>query len=393
MITRGLTSRFRFPGVQMAIGVSPRCCVRHSFVVLVTLLATVCGENSAEQTEALPRPVPVFRVVDANLLAGRALPGQARSAREAMLSFRIAGRIQERRVKTGDQVKEGEILATLDPAPYQTELDRVAANLQRARAAYANAASQLDRDKQLLDKGIIAKVRFENSDSAAKEAQAEVRSLEAAEQNAKLDLGYTELRAPFAGIISAVFAEAFEEVKPQEAVMRLIDPAEIEMIVSVPESLISFVPHVIDIRATFDSYPGVEIPAEVSEIGTEPSESTRTYPVKVLLAPPPGVVILPGMAGRVRGKPGPEIADRVKGVVIPVSAAFSPDDATGSFVWVVNEPGGTVHRQPVTLGEPVVGGISVRSGLTPGTLVAAAGVHTLREGQAVRLLEEKGSEP
>ena len=168
MITRRLTSRFRFPGVQMAIGVSSRCCVRHSFVVLVALLATACGENSAEQTEALPRPVPVFRVVDANLLAGRALPGQARSAREAMLSFRIAGRIQERRVKTGDQVKEGEILATLDPAPYQAELDRVAANLQRARAAYANAASQLDRDKQLLDKGIIAKARFENSDSAAK---------------------------------------------------------------------------------------------------------------------------------------------------------------------------------------------------------------------------------
>ena len=59
----------------------------------------------------------------------------------------------------------------------------------------------------------------------------------------------------------------------------------------------------------------------------------------------------------------------------------------------MKEPGGIVHRQPVTLGEPVVGGISVTSGLTPGTLVAAAGVHTLRDGQTVRLLEEKGREP
>jgi RND family efflux transporter MFP subunit len=393
MIARALTSRFRFSGVQMAIEVSSGCCVRHSFVVLITLLAAACGEKSAKQTEALPRPVPVFQVADANLLAGRALPGQARSAREAMLSFRVAGRIQERRVKAGDRVNEGEILATLDPAPYQAELDRVAASLQRARATYANAASQLDRDKQLLDKGIVAKARFENSESAAKETQAEVRSLEAAEQSARLNLGYTELHAPFAGIVSAVFAEAFEEIRPQEAVIRLIDPAEIEMIVSVPESLISFVPHVTDIRAMFDSYPGVEIPAELSEIGTEPTENTRTYPVKIVLEPPPGVAILPGMAGRVRGKPGPEIAGQFKGVVIPVSAAFSPDDATGSFVWVVNEPGGTVHRQAVTLGEPVVGGISVTSGLTPGTLVAGAGVHTLREGQAVRVLEEKGGEP
>jgi RND family efflux transporter MFP subunit len=242
----------------MAIGALSMSWVRHS-LVLVALLATACGEGSAERTEAPPRPVPVFRVADANLLAGRALPGQARSAREAMLSFRVAGRIQERRVKTGDQVEEGQILATIDPAPHRAELDRVAASLQRARATYANAASQLDRDQQLLDKGIIAKARFENSDAAAKEAQAEVRSLEAAEQSARLDLGYTELRAPCAGIVSAVFAEAFEEVKPQEPVMRLIDPAEIEMIVSVPESLISFVPHVVDIRATFDSYPGVEI--------------------------------------------------------------------------------------------------------------------------------------
>jgi len=58
--------------------------------------------------------------------------------------------------------------------------------------------------------------------------------------------------------------------------MRLIDPAEIEMNVNVPESLISLVPHVVDLRVTFDAFPGIEIPAEVSEIGTEPSESTRT---------------------------------------------------------------------------------------------------------------------
>ena len=127
--------------------------MRAAFVPLIALLVAACDKSPDQKAEAPPRPVKVFRVVDANLLAGRALPGQARSAREAMLSFRIAGRIQERRVKTGDQVKEGEILAILDPAPYQAELDRVAANLQRARAAYANAASQLDRDKQLLDEG------------------------------------------------------------------------------------------------------------------------------------------------------------------------------------------------------------------------------------------------
>lgn len=362
--------------------------MRPRFVLLIALLFSACGEDSAQKAETPPRPVKVVRVADANLIAGRALPGQARSVREAMLSFRVAGRIQERRVKPGDQVKEGDVVAILDAAPYQAELDAATANLQRVQAASANAASQLDRDKQLLAKGFIAKARFENSDSAAKQALAEVKSVEAAQERAKLELGYTELRAPFAGFVSAVFAEAFEEVKPQEPVVRLVDPTEIEMVVNVPESLISYAPYVVDLKATFDAFPGIEIPAELAEVGKEPSETTRTYPVKVLLTPPQGVAILPGMAGRLRGKPGPEIARQTKGVVIPLSAAFSPDDATGSFVWVVNDAAKTVHRQPVTLGEPVVGGVSVTDGLTPGSLVVAVGVHSLQEGQAVRILEE-----
>jgi RND family efflux transporter MFP subunit len=364
--------------------------VRYASILLIVLLATACDREPAREAETLPRPVMVFQVADSDLIAGRAFPGQARSAREATLSFRIAGRIQERRVKVGDRVKEGDVLATLDTAPYQADLDRIAADLQRAQAAYSNAASQRDREKPLLEKGIIAPARFENLDSAAKQAQAQVRSLQAAQDRAKLDLEYAQLRAPFPGVVSALFAEAFEDVRPQQPVMRLIDPAEIEMIVNVPESLISLVPYVVDLKVTFDAFPGVEIPAEVSEIGTEPSENTRTYPVKLLLTPPAGITIVPGMAGRVRGKPGPEIAQAVRGVSVPISTVFSPDDATGSFVWVVDPATKTVHRKQVTLGEPVVGGIAVTSGLAPGSLVVAAGVHSLREGQAVRLSEVAG---
>src|SRR5215470_16236583 len=149
--------------------------MRYALILLTALLLGACGQGPPQNVERPPRPVRVFQVADTNLIAGRVFPGQARSAREAMLSFRVAGRIQERRVKTGDQVKEGDVLAILDAAPYQAELDRVAANLQRARAAYANAASQLDRDKQLFAKGIVAKARFENSESSAKQALAEVK--------------------------------------------------------------------------------------------------------------------------------------------------------------------------------------------------------------------------
>ena len=139
--------------------------------------------------------------------------------------------------------------------------------------------------------------------------------------------------------------------------MRLIDPAEIEMVVNVPESLISLVPYAVDIKVTFDAFPGVEIPAEISEIGKEPSETTRTYAVKLLVAPPSGVTIIPGMAGRARARPGPQIADRFKGAVVPLSAIFSPDDVSGSFAWIVNEASRTVSRRKV---EVARSGLSVQ---------------------------------
>jgi RND family efflux transporter MFP subunit len=359
--------------------------MRPAIVLLITMLVSACSEKAPNPNEAPPRPVSVFRVVSADVLAGRLIPGQARSAHEATLSFRVGGRIVERRVRTGDQVNEGDIVATLDSAPYQAEVDSVNATLERARAAYRNAASQLARDQQLFEKGIVAKARLETSEANAQQAMAEVRSLEATVERRKLDLGYTVLRAPFGGVVSAVFAEVFEEVKPQQPVMRIIDPEKIEMIVNVPESLISLVPYAVDIKVIFDAFPGVEIPAEISEIGREPSETTRTYAVKLLVAPPRGVTIIPGMAGRVRARPGPQIADRFKGVVIPLSAIFAPDDASGSFVWIVNETSKTVSRRKIELGEPVVGGINIKEGLTPGDLIAAAGVHSLRDGQAVRI--------
>jgi multidrug efflux pump subunit AcrA (membrane-fusion protein) len=94
------------------------------------------------------------------------------------------------------------------------------------------------------------------------------------------------------------------------------------------------------------------------------------------------------MAGRVRARPGPEIAQKLKGVVVPLTAVFSPDDASGSFVWTINEAAKTVSRQHVSLGEPAVGGITISEGLSPGSLIVAVGVHSLKEGQTVRIQEQ-----
>jgi RND family efflux transporter MFP subunit len=365
----------------------PRRIASYLFPLLLLQL-TGCGNKSNQEAALPPRPVIAFRVVSADIFAGRGLPGQARAALEATLAFSVGGRMTERRFKTGDTVKEGDVVATLDQAAFQAEVDTSTANLARARAAYANAASQFERDQQLFAKDVIAKARLETSQTSADQARAEMQSGEATLERRKLDLEYTVLRAPFSGVVSAVFAEAFEEVKPQQPIMRMIDPKKMEVIVNVPETMIALIPDVTDIKVTFDALPGIEIPAMLSEVGKEPSETTRTYAVKVLTTPPDGVTIIPGMAGRVRARPGPEIAEQLKGVVVPLTAVFSPDDASGSYLWIVDEARKTVSRRKVTLGEPVVGGITIKDGLSPGSLIVASGAHSLREGQLVRIQEQ-----
>src|ERR1700736_4287102 len=131
--------------------------MRLAIALVSSLLVSDCSDKDAKETELPPQPVITLRIVNSDMVGGRAIPGQARSAHEAALSFRVGGRMMERRVKTGDEVKEGDVVATLDPAPYQAEHDSVSATLERARAAYRNAASQLERDQQLFEKAIVAK--------------------------------------------------------------------------------------------------------------------------------------------------------------------------------------------------------------------------------------------
>src|SRR5262249_31153169 len=109
-------------------------CVATLGVILLISALTACGDQVASPNERRPRPVKISRVADANVIVGRALPGQARSAHEATLSFQVGGRILERRVKAGDRIAVGDVLAAIDPTPYKAEVASVSSNLERARA-------------------------------------------------------------------------------------------------------------------------------------------------------------------------------------------------------------------------------------------------------------------
>jgi len=332
------------------------------------------GLPACQQAEPAPEPIrPVLSMVvaDADGLRGRRFAGKARAVNESNLAFEVAGRLTERPVDVGDEVERGQVLARLDPRDFQ-------AALKSAEAESKRDAANLDRARKMLAEDVISQVQFDRIDAASDISGANV-------ELAAKALADSVVRAPFSGRISAIYVENFENVRAKEVILRLLDTSQIEMVVQIPESLISMVSYVRDIEVRFDAFRDVVIPATVKEIGTEASSTTRTYPVTLLMEPPEGVEILAGMAGESTGRLELPDAAEQAGIEVPVAAVFA-DDASQeeqSYVWVVDEASGTVTRRPVEMMGFGDRGVSV-AGLVPGERVVTAGVNSLSDGQVVR---------
>jgi RND family efflux transporter MFP subunit len=355
---------------------------------LFSLLLIAAGLPGCAEPPPPPdvvRPVRAMRVGDAAALSGRALPGKAKATQEVNLSFRVAGPLIARPIDVGDEVTEGQILAQIDPRDFQVNLRNVQAQLAEAKAAETLAVEELARAQDAFDRGAVSDIEMARQRARRDTATANVQALEAAVDAASDSLSYTELKATFDGTITAIYVENFELVQAKQAIARLLDDSRIEMVVDVPEQSISNVPYVQDLICTFDTFPGIELPAEIKEIGTEASQTTRTYPVTLIMDQPEGAKILPGMTGRATGRVVLPDDLQQQGYEIPVAAVVSEEDQQG-FVWVIDDVSGIVRRQDVTVGETTARGIMVQ-GLEAGQWVATAGAHYLVDGQQVRIMD------
>ena len=224
-------------------------------------------------------------------------------------------------------------------------------------------------------------------------SQREYDRLEAAVDVAEADLDIAQkalsdsvMKAPFGGHIANLFVENYQAVLSKKVIARLLDTSQIEMVVQVPENLISKVSYIEDIQVTFDSFPDTALAATIKEVSNEASQTTRTYPVTLIMQQVDGIKILPGMAGNASGTMVmPGAGDELEQLVIPVKAVFTPNTEKQDHVWVIDENSGGVQLRAIKTGQLTRSGIQVVDGLQDGEWIATAAVHTLREGQKVRI--------
>ena len=369
----------------MKRGIMPKRNLEAAGVFLAAMgLWVGCG---GEPQVAEPiRPVKYAEVRPASAVQSQRFAGTAKAGIEAKLSFRTGGLIESIGVKVGDLVEAGQRIAALDSRDAVLAHQRAKAALENARVQKANAQSMLIRVRQLYEANNVSLAEYEQAKNGFASATSSYESAQKSLDLQERQLGYNEIYAPVAGIVTAVHNEVNEVIQAGAPLVELSAGEDIEMEVGVPEGYIAQIHTGQPVHVRFSALPGLDFAAQVREIAYA-LDASSTSPVIVQLdAPSPS--IRPGMAGEVEFRFGTgELSEDP--LVVPVKAVG--EDANGQYVFVIDEVDkglGTVHRRPIRIGKLLADGFVVEEGLADRELVATAGLRSLLNGMQVRLLAE-----
>ncbi len=347
---------------------------------LLLLISAACGEPQVAEAPQVVRPVKLMTVGAGTAAAGtKSFPGRVEALNQVDLSFRVGGPLVALPVKEGQQVRRGQTLARIDTRDFDI-------GLQSARASAERTEADLRRFTALYEKAAISEAQLDQAQAAADVAKAALADAEA-------NLADTNLAAPFSGVIGETFVENFQEVRPKEPVLSLIDVSRVKLVVDLPEFLVANIRAAKGVKmfARFDAAPGEDLDVTLSELAAQADPRTQTYRATLLMDQPKGIDVLPGMTANVFGSQA-EAAQQGEAQLIVPAIAVVADDAGEAFVWVVAGEPMAASKRAVTTGE-LAGSDSIEivSGLSSGETIAISAVSALTDGMEVRPLEEIGS--
>jgi RND family efflux transporter MFP subunit len=292
-------------------------------------------------------------------------------------SFRVFGRMVSRPVNVGSIVRQGDELASVDPA-VQVQLARnAAAALSSAEAQLANATAEETRQRPLAERNITPPAQFDVVVQRREAAEADLVRARTSLHRAQDQLAYTRLKADFDGIVTAVFLDAGQVVNVGQKIMTIARPAVREAVIALSSALADQLAAGNTFEMSVEVDQGTKIKAAgVRGVDPAADAATRTRNVYLSLADPPDVFRLGITVQVTLSKP---VSPRVD---LPATALLEQNGKTQ--VWIVDPASQKVALRDVSVVARNGERVSVQ-GLDAGTRVVTVGVHSLTAGQQVKL--------
>jgi membrane fusion protein, multidrug efflux system len=295
------------------------------------------------------------------------------------LAFRVLGRLIARRANLGDTVTEGQTVAAIDRLPLELAVRSAGAELAKAQARLETASAAEQRKRMLILTGATSRQSVDDAEQVRAGAEASVAYAQANLTKAIEQLGYAQVKADFAGVVTGVSAEEGQVVSPGQTVVTVARPDVREAVVDIGSDFPVPLRIGLPFSVSLQLLPTVQVEGRIREIAPQADPVTRTYRVRIALRDPPPSFRL---GSTVTVKLGGDQSSMLR---LPTSAILSKDGET--FVWVVDLPASTVslHKVDLVVDGP---GVRVSGGVAAGARIVTAGIHSLKSGQKVRIEQD-----
>lgn len=348
---------------------------RSACLLLMSVSLLACSETS----KPVPPPEPGLRQA-AVITAKAGVPleyvstGQVVSDRRIEVASRVSGYLKKLKVKEGDAVKSGQLLAQIDAADVEGAIKQGQAAVSTAEASLRDVKIDVDRYRQLFDQNSISendwrkvRLRYDAAVENLKQAQASLNT-------ALAQRDYTSIRSPFDGVVVALNFRAGDLVVPGRAILTLESDAALIFETWVPERQLSNLTIGMPVSLQLDAIRQ-PLQGEVARIVRSGDPVTRSYPVKISL--PADNRLMPGMFGRARFATGEN-----NNILLPRVALTERGGLQGVFVLDAHQ---TAHFRWLRLGQQWPQKVEVTAGLQAGEQVVASNLPTLRDGDRIEV--------
>ena len=343
-------------------------------VALVAIMLSGCNDHAAAPT-ARAAFVRTELVQARGQQASVTLTGEVEPRFRADLSFRVSGRVTARFVDVGSHVEAGEVLALLDPAEQQADVDAATAAVAAAESQLRVAQATFERQKSLMSSGFTTRPAYDQAQEGLRTAEGALEAAKAQLGSAKDALGHTALRAEAAGVITARNLEIGQVVQAAQPVLALAQDGARDAVFEIYESVLFAGLDGRRVSLTLLSDPTVTASGYVREVSPAIDPKSSTIRVKVAIQDPPAAMTLGSAVG------GTAKAKAQQQIALPWTALTAAGSTPA--VWTVDPRSRTASLKPVTVSGYEAGDVLINAGLEPGERVVIDGGKLLSIGQPV----------